>query len=321
MKHMANNTNLRSTPKDFFLHLLNIIIFYVAVVNFITLFIQYINVLYPDPLTFYYNSISDSIRVTVSILLIAVPVYILTSWMLGKDLKQNPAKRELKLRKWLVYFTLFVAALTIIIDLIILVNNFLSGELTAQFFLKILLVLIVAGSIFAYYIWDLKRTDKEKSKLPKLLAWVISIVVLVSIILGFFIIGTPGLQRDRRFDNQRINNLQTIQYQIVNYWDQKGTLPNDLNQLKDSISGYTAPIDPETGESYKYNVLGELTFELCANFKTDSNDFGLATLPPDPYFFKGISSDETWAHGKGMVCFERTIDPELYNSNISKIIY
>src|SRR4030042_6273145 len=100
---MENTTNIRSTPKDFFLHLLNIVTFYIAVINFITLFIQYISVLFPDPLNFYYTGMTNAVRLSMSILLIAVPVYILTSWMLGKDLRETPGKRELGLRKWLIY--------------------------------------------------------------------------------------------------------------------------------------------------------------------------------------------------------------------------
>ena len=39
------------------------------------------------------------------------------------------------MRKWLVYFTLFISAITIIVDLMIFVYNFLDGELTVKFFL------------------------------------------------------------------------------------------------------------------------------------------------------------------------------------------
>ena len=316
---MENSTNLRSTPKDFFLHLLNIVTFYIAVINFITLFLQYINVLFPDPLNFYHTGMTDAVRLSMSILLIAVPVYILTSWMLGKDLKGTPEKRELGLRKWLIYLTLFVAAITIIIDLITLVNNFLSGELTIQFFLKTIVVLIVAVVVFGYYIWDLRRKDRETSKTPRKLAWTVSFVVLASIISGFFIVGTPAVQRDRRFDEQRVSDLQTLQSQIVNYWDQKDVLPQSLNNLEDSISGYIVPKDPQTEESYEYKVIGDLTFELCATFKKPSGEFGTVSVPVDPYFFRGISSQQNWAHETGRTCFERTIDPDLYDSETFKI--
>ena len=311
---MENITNLKSAPKDFFLQLLNIVTFYLAVINFITLFIQYINVLFPDLLNFYYTGMTNSVRLSMSILLIAVPVYILTSWMIGKDLKENPDKRELGLRKWLIYLTLFVAAITIIVDLITLVNNFLSGELTVQFFLKTAVVLIVAVSVFGYYIWDLRRKDKETSKLPKLFAWVVSFVVLASIVSGFFIIGTPAVQRDRRFDEERVSDLQILQSEIVSYWDQKDVLPQNLSDLENSISGFTVQKDPETAESYEYRVIDSLTFELCATFKRSSNDFGVVSVTTDPRLYRGISSRQNWEHEVGRTCFERIIDPELYDS-------
>ena len=316
---MENSTNLRSTPKDFFLHLLNIVTFYIAVINFITLFLQYINVLFPDPLNFYYTGMTDAVRLSMSILLIAVPVYILTSWMLGRDLKGNPGKRELGLRKWLIYLTLFVAAITIIIDLITLINNFLSGELTIQFFLKTIVVLIVAVAVFGYYIWDLRRKDRETSKVPRKLAWTVSGVVLVSIILGFFIIGTPATQRERRFDEERISDLQMMQSEIVNYWDQKDVLPQSLSDLENSISGYKVQKDPETGESYEYRVISDLTFELCATFKRSSNDFGVVSVPLEPDYYRAFSSSYNWEHEAGRTCFERTIDPDLYDSETLRI--
>jgi hypothetical protein len=299
---------------------LNILTFYLIIVNFITLLIQYVGALFPDPLNFYYTAIANAVRLSTSILVVSVPVYILTSWMLGRDLKSNPKKRDFKLRKWLIYFTLFVAAVTIIIDLITFVYNFMSGELTVQFFLKILIVLVVAAAVFGYYIWDLRRKDKETSKVPKKLAWIMSLVVLVSIITGFFIIGTPAVQRDRRFDERRVSDLQTLQSSIVNYWIQKEKLPQDLSELEDSISGFTIPKDPVSEAPYEYNVIDPLSFELCATFKTSSQDFGLTSAGSkyayvEPYVYRGDSYQQNWEHAAERTCFTRTIDPELYKSS------
>jgi hypothetical protein len=314
---MENTNTAESTPKDVFLHLLNILTFYLIIVNFITLLIQYVGALFPDPLNFYYTSIANAVRLSTSILVVSVPVYILTSWMLGRDLKSNPGKRDFKLRKWLIYFTLFVAAVTIIVDLITFVYNFMSGELTVQFFLKILVVLLVAAAVFGYYIWDLKRKDRETSKVPKKLAWVISLVVLASIVTGFFIIGTPAVQRDRRFDEQRVGDLQTLQNVIVNYWMQKERLPQELSDLEDSISGFTVPKDPASEDSYEYSVIDSLSFELCATFKTPSQDFGLASSGSkyayvEPYVYRGDILQQNWEHEAERTCFTRMIDPELY---------
>jgi hypothetical protein len=307
----AHNTG--SMPRDVFLYLLNIFTFYVSVISFITVFIQYINVLFPDPLNFYYTGITNAIRLCTSILVIAVPVYILTSWILGKDFKKNHEKRELKLRKWLLYFTLFISAVTVIIDLIIFVYNFFSGELTVRFLLKIIVVLFVAAAVFGYYIWDLKRKDKETSQIPKRLSWAVSFLVLASIVLGFFIIGTPKEQRARRFDEQRVTDLQMMQDQLINYWLQKEELPQDLSQLEDSISGFIVPKDPETAVSYEYNVINNLSFEFCAVFKTLSKDFG--SVPARPIFY-GDFYQQNWAHEVGRTCFQRTIDPDLYKKTL-----
>jgi hypothetical protein len=310
---MENTKTDNNTPKDVFLHLLNIVTFFLSIVNFITLWIQYVGAIFPDPLNFYYVGLANSVRLSTSILVIAVPVYILTSWILGKDLRNYPEKREFKLRKWLLYLTLFVAAITIIIDLIVLVYNFMSGELTIQFFLKILIVLLVTAAVFGYYTWDLRRKDKETSKTPKKLAWVISLVVFISIITGFFVIGTPAEQRDRRFDERRVGDLQTLQSMIVNYWAQKEKLPENLIDLQDNISGLIVPQDPLSEEPYEYSVINPLSFQLCATFKVASLEADSVVGQPKYYYtdFYG-DFDQNWQHSEGRTCFIRTIDPELH---------
>lgn len=309
---MENTTVSKNTPRDVFLHLLNIFTFYAAVISFITLYIQYINVLFPDALNFYFTGISDTIRRSASILVIAVPVFLLTSWLLTKTFSSEDEKREFKLRKWLIYFTLFISAVTIIVDLITLVFNFFSGELTTRFFLKVFVVLSVAAAVFGYYIWELIRKNM-KSKTPKILAWIVSFITLVSIVLVFFIIGSPTTQREKRFDEKRVSDLQMLQDQIVNYWIQKQMFPMQLNGLEDSISGFIVPTDPETKLSYEYKIIDALSFELCATFKTSNND-------ADKIINKEVFSSpfgqfkQNWSHKAERTCFTRTIDPELYKS-------
>jgi hypothetical protein len=308
---------VKSGPKDVFLHLFNILTFYVSVIGFITLYVGYITVLFPDPLNFYFTSIANSIRVSTAILFIAVPAYLITSWFLASDLVKVPAKREACLRKWLLYFTLFISAITVIVDLIIFIFNFLSGELTTQFFLKILVVLITAGAVFGYYIWDLKRDDL-KSKTPKILAWIVSIVVLGSIVWGFFLIGTPTDQRNRRFDDTRVQNLQELQGQIINYWQQKEALPKELSVLQDSISGFVVPLDPMDKSFYEYKVIDKLSFELCAVFQTSSKNLSSVVQETKPMYY-GASLQQNWDHEIGRTCFTRNIDPQLYKPVVNTV--
>ncbi|MCX6779972.1 MAG: DUF5671 domain-containing protein [Candidatus Magasanikbacteria bacterium] len=309
---MENTSNLHSGPKDVFLHLFNIVTFYLTIIGFITLYIQYINAAFPDALNYYFQSIAGAVRISSSILFISVPAYLLSSWLLAADLRVVPQKRDFKLRKWLLYFTLFISAIIIIIDLITFIYNFLSGELTIQFFLKILVVLAVAGAVFGYYIWELKREDLN-SKVPKMLAIILAVLTIVSVGAGFFVVGSPATQRNRRFDDQRVSDLQNLQGQVVNYWTQKAIVPAKLSDLQDSISGFRVPSDPETGAAYEYRIIDKLNFELCASFKTSGPDVNqprsMIYSPNDPY-------SQNWAHKAERTCFDRTIDPELYKSQL-----
>jgi hypothetical protein len=305
----------KSSPKDVFIHLLMIATLYVSTFSFVSLWFDYINFLFPDPLNYYYQGILDGILWSTAVLIVVFPVYIFASWLIAKETAVEPEKHEIRVRKWLVYLTLFLAAIAIIVDVVTLVYNFLSGELSIKFFLKVLVVLVSAGVVFGYYLWDVKRTVGISSTLPKRLAQVVSAVVLGSIIASFFLVGSPAHQRDMRFDNQRVSDLQNIQSQMISYWQQKEKLPVKLGDLADSISGFAAPIDPETGAEYEYIVKGELSFELCAVFKSESvgavGNGGMtkpARVVGDPY-------SENWTHKAGRVCFERSIDPELYKIN------
>jgi len=307
---------LKMTPRDFFMHLLGFAMLYASVVSFLALLFQYINVLFPDKLNFYYTEILNTIRVSTATLVVVFVVFMLINWFLEKDFKKIPAKRDLKFRKWLIYFTLFVAAVTIVIDLITLVYNFYSGELSIRFYLKIAIVLIVAVGVFGYYLWDLKRQAEKKYQLPKILAWVTATVVLVVIIAGFFIVGSPAQQRQRRFDDQRVSDLQVIQNEIVNYWVQKEKLPENLDNLKNSISGFNSPLDPETNTTYEYIIQEPLTFELCAVFKTESLVNNQNPRMPEAVPYYSDPYQQNWSHGVGRVCFSRTIDPDLYKNNV-----
>ena len=302
-----------NTPKDVFSHLLAIITLYIGVVSVIALLFQCINTLFPDRLdTFYYDPSLEIIRRSAASLIVVWPAHILMSWIIWRDMRAHTEKRGMAIRKWLIYLTIFAAALTIIIDLITLLYNFLGGELTLRFALKVLVVLIVASGIFGYHLFDIRRDDARDSLRPKQLAWLVSALLIVAIGASFFIIGSPAGIRARKFDEQRLQNLQLIQSEITNYWSQKENLPTVLDDLKDSISGFSPPNDPETGKEYEYEPTGPLSFNLCAIFrtKTQERNDDKKISPPAARFYDPYQ--QNWSHDVGRVCFARSIDPERY---------
>ncbi|MFH1631618.1 MAG: DUF5671 domain-containing protein [bacterium] len=314
-----SKSTLKSTPKDVFSYLLAIITLYIGAISLLTIIFQTTNIMLPDPLEFYYSGALSLLRSAMAALIVGWPVFILISWMIGKDISANPLKIEIRVRKWLLYFTLFVASITIIIDLITLINSFLSGELTTRFVIKVFAVLLVATAVFGYYLWSLRRDLSEKTNVPKLCAWVSSILMIGSIVAGFYFVGSPAHQRNVRFDEERINDLQMVVNEAVYIWSEKNQLPATLSEMTDPISGFAASSDPETGEPYVYTVLSDLQFEVCATFATESvgtqGVVWVETIPRKVGSPLSMFQDIDWQHGIGTTCFIRTIDPDLYDIN------
>ncbi len=144
----------------------------------------------------------------------------------------------------------------------------------------------------------------------KYFVYTIITVVAATIVAGFFIVGSPKTERLRRFDEQRVSHLQIIQSEVLNFWMNKDRLPKNLDELTDSIRGFQAPADPENQLSYDYKTTGALSFELCGNFNLASEEMTLRT--PKPLYYPEPYGQENWQHGADKVCFDRTIDEELY---------
>lgn len=302
----------RVSPADFFLHLGIIVTLYISSVSLLSLLFQVINRALPDRLNQYYSGsgTQEGILMATAFLIIMFPLYIFLGWLYNRQLTVTPEKKQLGIRKWLTYFTLFIAGLTLAIDLAIVVFYFLNGEISTRFILKALSVIVVAGLIFAYYILDVLRSVENRKTIFRAFGAAAVILVVGSIVTSFAIIGTPQSQRKLRFDERRVNDLTNVQWQVISYWQRKNELPQSLQNLQDPITGYQAPNDPETNVAYEYRKTGDLSFEICANFATDSSSSG-SKMPPS-ISYPDSNENSNWNHGVGRQCFNRTIDPDLY---------
>jgi hypothetical protein len=236
------------------------------------------------------------------------------------------------MKKWVLYLIVFLASLMVVVDLVTLVRYFVSGEITVRFVLKVLAVLVTAKVVGLYYLSELgvkvPMIPKNKSKL---FVWISSILVLFSIVYGFNVMGGPGSQRDLRLDQRRIEDLQNIQYQVINFWQQKEKLPATLDELKNPLSGNSIPQDPEfqKGLSYEYSKISDLSkntpikFELCATFTlpipkgyVENSKGGYGVMPARDIAVSSMpylgGTNDSWDHQEGRTCFEREIDPDLY---------
>ncbi|MFA6404753.1 MAG: DUF5671 domain-containing protein [Candidatus Paceibacterota bacterium] len=302
----------KMTPKDFFLHLGATIALYASAIALLNLLFSVINYFLPDRLAGYFYG--NSIVWPVSMLIVLVPILYILEWLTNRDISITPEKREIWIRRWRIYLTLFSAGVAIIVDLIALINTYLNGEITSRFVYKILAVLIVSIIIFAYYLFE--RSIETRRSLRKILAGIGIIIVIAGIIGGFVAVGSPSKQRNLRFDNQRVNDLTNIQWQIINYWQNKSKLPNVLDDTNDPISGWLIPQDPKDDTDYVYNKKGDTTFELCAIFALPSED--MKNRGPTSVYVNAPDlkyNNDSWNHRSGNTCFDRMIDPEIYSKN------
>ena len=306
---MDTNT-IKMGARDFFLHLAVIALLYTGTVALLNVLFRIINVAFPQ-VDRGYGYYPTNISLPVATLIVVFPIFLYLANVLRKGYEQEPMRKEYAVRRWLIYITLFVAGAILAGDLVTIIYFFLDGrELTAAFLLKVLAVLVVIGAIFGYYMDDLK--DRLTSGRRNFWRVVAIVLVIGGIVAGFGVLGSPRLQRLIRYDDQKVNDLQNIQSQVLNFYQQKGAVPESLQELRDPIAGFIIPTDPQTKSDYQYRKTGNLSFELCADFNKDSKKSGGFYHESMPMYGQYGSTGNNWEHGKGRQCFERTIDPDLY---------
>lgn len=272
-----NDTAVRSTPKDVFLHLARTLLLYAGVFGFIALLFQYIDMSFSGPRYSSSYYAASAIRWLISLMVVVFPVFMAVSWMIEKTLVADAQKLEMKVRKWFLSLTLFLSGAVMVSDMVYLIYDYLDGDFTSKFVLKSLTVLAVLGMVFGYYLMDLKRKDVIAGR-PRLLASAVSVMVLASFVFGFYTVGTPGQRRNQKFDETRMYDLSHVKDTVLQYWRTKGVLPQNPEELKAVYENDYGkmPTDPQTGAAYEYRVVGNASFELCATFKT-KNDGGYST--------------------------------------------
>lgn len=262
----------KSTIKDIFVYLGIFITLIVSVYHIIRIVFSAIDIKWKDLATVAYNYdiYNDSVRFAVASLLVLYPLYVLFSWLAAKDIMSNPMKKELRLRKAFIYSALFVTACTLIGTLISIIYTFLGGDLSIRFGLKAVFIIFLSAVIGGYYYYIIKRDYTKVSKVPLTLAVVVSVAVLALVVWSISIIGTPTEVRKMKLDSTRLEHLSNIQQQVLYSFQNKGALPNTVEELQNALQGFSVPIDPSTGAKYEYKILqqGKLVTDYTTNTKT-----------------------------------------------------
>lgn len=314
----------------FFLSLGLLITLITSVVSFLNLVFGTLNKKFPDVLNANYQygySTYDyeSIRMALATVIIFFPIFIAVSYFWRKFTRGEMCVFDEIIKKWVIYIILFLSSVVVVVDLVTLVKYFISGEITNRFILKVVSVLVVALLVGLHYIFTIKAKEECQKKNGLMFGLIGLILVIAAVWYSFLIMGSPMKQRSLRLDDRRMSDLQNIQYQVINYWQQKEKLPTQLSELSNPMTGYSLPIDPEfeKGFTYEYIQKDKLKFELCATFALPIpkgwREYGGGVMPMINYA-KETSAvaypvggmNESWNHEAGRTCFERTIDKDIY---------
>jgi hypothetical protein len=296
----------RGGAREAFFHLLTFASLYATVIATVILYFHYIDRLFPDPALAKAHRGErwelTAIRWSLAFVIVAFPVFLWLSRLLLREMRAHPERSWSAVRRWLTYLTLFVAAIALGGDVIALVFRLLEGELTVRFLLKVVVVLVIAGLAFAYYLLALRlpadRLDRDR--VQRTFGVTACAIVLGSIAWGLWITGSPGAARLEKFDRRRVEDLSTIHEAILDItlgtrrWadgdrTMERPLPRTLEEVRDLATQHRPDIrDPETTEPYGYEILSDSTYRLCATFHTERN----------------ADSVPVWNHPAGRHCFE-----------------
>lgn len=137
----------------------------------------------------------------------------------------------------------------------------------------------------------------------------LGIFVLVLIVTGVVIAGSPISQKDIQLDNIRIQAFNDIKYQTENYYKVNRKLPSSLIEIKSlNIK------DPETKNDYEYKTQPPYGYQLCTTFSTDNSEIidrsGYANYDSDSSSYK--------KHKKGYDCLSFKISDYVINSRANE---
>ncbi len=343
-----NLTSMENKTKaiDFLLYLGIFISLITSVTNILEIMFTAIDKRFIDVLTatYSYDVYNDSMRMAIASLMVMFPVYLAISWYISKDIEKFSFKKDILVRKIMIYVALFVTVLTLIGTLVSLIYTYLGGELSVRFELKALSVFVVALAVFAYYLYSLRRDYTKKTFVPLIIAISSSLVVVASLVWSISVIGTPAEMRAKKIDSTRLSDISRIQQEILNRFNSTDKIPATLTELNNAFQGYAVPLDPVTKAAYGYKVIQQPTFkmnyttnkkelatpaifELCATFETvrNVNERGVSVAEPIGLGVGGYDmrysaqnsyydGDQTpfWNHEIGETCFKRIISTEMY---------
>ncbi|MDQ8039705.1 MAG: hypothetical protein REH83_04795, partial [Rickettsiella sp.] len=234
-----------------------------------------------------------SVKSNIASLVFLFPAYLVLSYYLNKT--HYSAEAELNpffFHKFYVRVTLFFSVITALFTAIHLLKSILINDQTLNFNLKLLVLLLIISWLLIFYSAGELRKPHWSSCQLKCFAYTTSAIVILVIIFSFYMVKslektlpnpilTPStiVKKNKQLveqNKQRAIDLLETDAAIRSYAKQKKYLPTSLNAISLAIPTFKIHLDPVSKLPYKYVIVNNSSFKLCARFVLNSSaDFGM----------------------------------------------
>ena len=141
------------SARDAFYYLLNFITLGFWTVALGQIFYRLIAVWIPDPAADkYYGSLRDDIAWQAATVIVAFPVFAYVHSLIERELRNRTDLYYSGIRRWLTYLALVIAAIVLLCDAAWVIEALIRGELTLRFILDSVVLLVLGGGVFLYYL-------------------------------------------------------------------------------------------------------------------------------------------------------------------------
>lgn len=242
------------------------------------LLFQIINFYFPDTNLDFYDPMYhlQGIKMGIAFLVVSSPLFFVISVIIYKSIQQKKLSVESNLRKWLIYIALFFTTIVAVIDLIVVLFGFLDGEITARFLLKAFVIFSLSGAIFFYFFQQSQIAEKKRPfQNQKIWAIIFWCFVLIPFVWSLFFLESPQKTGERKADHHFAFSLDSLTHEISEYYREEERLPKTLEDAYRYNYREQEDIEREVG----YVIIGEKSFELCAEFLIDTSSYRNSFTP------------------------------------------
>lgn len=296
--------NANNSAKFVFFYALSLVSLVFTAISIGTIIFQIVNKSISDELSLAPGDFSQSaMKFAISAIIVAAPVYFIIMRLINQSVCCGLLDKDSGIRKWLTYFILLVSSVVMGGWLFAAINNFLDGELTLKFILKLLTAVLISAMIFSYYLYDIKRIEVDKTN-NIIMAYFYGFMFLASasLVASFFFIDSPAQVRNQKFDQIIIDKFSQIDSAINAYYEENKKLPENLKNLLNGGSTYYIIEDDITDSNankiFDYNFKAEDSYELCAFFRTENK-----SRKSDEFYYV----DARWLHDSGYQCLKQRV--------------